>query len=339
VIGQEQLVYEESIVMGKFLVAGGRGFIGAALSDRLLHNGHTVVSIDSGLFNKTPIFNSIEKHPELIDYQGNAADEILLSNLSSAGSGFDAVINCAGPARPNFYLKHPAFTATTLSQVTRALLEFCKVSHAKYVHCSSSEVYGSTDGDPISEGLVGRVDPLSLRASYAEAKRFNETLFFSYVREYGIRGIILRLFNIYGPGFGDDDDRVIPEFLRALSQGRPLPIHGDGQQMRSFCHITDAATALQAAIFCEGISPACINIGNPEPIAILQLAKILSKQFDRPFNCEWHASRPDEINSRIPDISYANLLLGWRPTVSLDEGLQACVAKAELPLQDFPVDR
>jgi len=316
------------------IIAGGRGFIGAHLVAALLKNKFHVLSIDSGLFEPASVYLENRTSPFLVDLKFDASDyDTLLSSIEVDRSP-KAIINCVGPARPSYYLENPISTATTLTNATNSLLKLAVHFQTRYIHASSSETYGNIVNETAGEDNIGRVNTLSLRSAYAEAKRFCETLVVSYVHERRIAAILLRLFNAYGPRFSQDDDRVIPAFIDALRSDKALMIHGSGAQIRSFCFIDDIIRAFTCSISCNCSSLYCINIGNPEPISILSLAKLTGQLLHRKIDIQYSKAREDDVEQRVPDISRAHKILGWEPEIMLQEGLKRTLSHY-FPLKDI----
>ncbi|MHC4544314.1 MAG: NAD-dependent epimerase/dehydratase family protein [Planctomycetota bacterium] len=307
---------------GTILIGGGRGFIGAHICTALLKDGFSVISVDSGLFKPSPVFLKSCTLPYLIDLTADASDyECLFSQIESKKS-LQAVINCIGPARPSYFMENPILTASTLMNSTHSLLRLASHFNALYIHASSSDIYGNSTGEAIKEDGIALGDTLSLRSPYAEAKRFSETLTMSFVRERGLCAIILRLFNVYGSGFAPDDDRVVAAFIHSLLKGEAIEIHGDGKQTRSFCFINDIVRAFEYSMSYDASFFLCVNIGNPEPISILDLAGLMKQLSNREITIEHTKVRQDDVMHRVPDISKARDTLGWWPEVGLEEGLK-----------------
>jgi nucleoside-diphosphate-sugar epimerase len=304
------------------IIAGGRGFIGAHISSVLLQQDFQVISIDSGLFEPASIFLEHRASPLLVDLAIDASDYDAVVSGIELDHPPEAIINCVGPARPTYYLENPILTATTLTNATSSLLKLAAHWGTRYIHASSSETYGNIASESAGEDNSGSVNTLSLRSAYAEAKRFCETLVVSYVHEKRISAILLRLFNAYGPRFSTDDDRVVPAFIHALQSEKPLEVHGSGKQIRSFCFIDDIVRAFVASISCPCSSFHCLNIGNPEPISILDLAKLTGQMLHRHIDISYVQGREDDVEQRVPDISRAREILGWEPQIMLQEGLR-----------------
>ncbi len=325
VLGRIQNVNHKAEMQSpRVLVAGGSGFIGGHLAATLIERGVEVVALDNDLFARARIAEAMQPSSLFMRIQVDARSE---HDIIEAMQPYRvrAVVNCVGPARPSYYRRFPTTTAESLLRSTTALLRCARKWDALFVHASSSEVYGDVGSRPISENQIGFVDTLSDRAAYAEAKRACETLAWQYEREFHLTVRILRLFNIYGPGFGSDDDRVIPRILRSLRDGTPIPIHGTGKQVRSFCHVSDAVAAFVKAIDLSCTEPKCINIGNPEPITITNLAITMARAAGLNPLLESLPPIEDEIHFRCPDITLARTCLGWQPQIPLAVGIPALV--------------
>lgn len=315
----------ELVRSGLILVAGGRGFIGAHIARKFLQSGHSVAIIDSELFLPSPVYREIQDEPSLVlDEKMDARSSQDLQDRLERFPKPVAVINVVGPARPSYYLRHPRKTAEILFSATNSLLKCARKSGAQYIHASSSEIYGHLDEREFRESDCGSVDPLGPRAAYAEIKRACETLVASFHREFGVRAAIARLFNVYGPGFSEDDDRVIPAFLNALARQQKPTIFGSGNQRRSFCHVDDVAAAFQLMTSTDR-EFLCVNVGAREPIPIQALAIDMARAFGSKLTPRFAAERADEIQFRCPNIDLAGKELGWTPKIDFKSGLLSLV--------------
>jgi UDP-glucuronate decarboxylase len=169
------------------------------------------------------------------------------------------------------------------------------------------------------------VNPIGIRACYDEGKRAAETLFFDYHRQHNVDIRVARIFNTYGPRMLMDDGRVITNFIAQAAQNKPLTIYGDGNQTRSFCYVTDLIRGLISLFFTENIHEP-INLGNPTPISMLELASEIIEMTESKSKIEFHPLPQDDPKDRMPDISKANRLLEWSPTVSRSHGLARTVS-------------
>ncbi len=240
----------------------------------------------------------------------------------------DYVVHAAGIASPFYYRKYPLETLEVATVGTKNLLRM-GVSHPLkgFLFFSSSEIYGDPDAGhvPTSESYRGNVSCLGPRACYDESKRLGETLCLIFQQEFGVPTKIVRPFNGYGPGMRESDYRVLPNFASRIVGRKPLHIYGTGKQTRTFCYVTDAIVGFLAALL-DGTPGQAYNIGNPIPeVSMLELAKTIERVLGRSLDIrlvEYPDSYPsDEPQRRCPDITKATLQLGFRPSVTLEDGL------------------
>jgi UDP-glucuronate decarboxylase len=298
--------------MKRILITGGAGFLGSHLCDRLIGEGDDVVGIDnffSGskdnirhLFND-PYFELIRHdviHPLFIEV--------------------DQIYHLACPASPIHYQQNSIKTVKTNVMGTINMLGLAKRIRAKILLSSSSEVYGDAKVHPQQESYWGNVNPIGIRSCYDEGKRVAETLMMDYHRQNRVDVRIVRIFNTYGPRMAVDDGRVVSNFIVQALKGEPLTVYGDGSQTRSFCYVTDLIEALIKMMNTDGfIGP--VNLGNPGEFTILELAEKVLRLTGSSSRIVHSALPQDDPVRRCPDISLAGEKLGWKPTVSLDEGL------------------
>jgi UDP-glucuronate decarboxylase len=204
---------------------------------------------------------------------------------------------------------------------TKSMLDLARQSGATMLMTSTSEVYGDPDRHPQSEDYWGHVNPIGPRACYDEGKRAAETLAMDYVRQHSVSVKVVRLFNTYGPGMAPHDGRVVPTFIRDALAGDPLMIHGDGGQTRSFCYVTDVVDALMRMMATPAAVVGPINIGNPDEISMLDLARLTLVKTGSDSRVSFTERPRDDPERRRPDISRARTLLQWAPSTGLDDGL------------------
>ncbi|TRZ90738.1 SDR family oxidoreductase [bacterium] len=298
--------------MKRILITGGAGFLGSHLCDRLIGEGDDVVGIDnffSGskdnirhLFND-PYFELIRHdviHPLFIEV--------------------DQIYHLACPASPIHYQQNSIKTVKTNVMGTINMLGLAKRIRARILLSSSSEVYGDAKVHPQQESYWGNVNPIGIRSCYDEGKRLAETLMMDYHRQNRVDVRIVRIFNTYGPRMAVDDGRVVSNFIVQALKGEPLTVYGDGSQTRSFCYVTDLIEALIKMMNTDGfIGP--VNLGNPGEFTILELAEKVLRLTGSSSRIVHSALPQDDPVRRCPDISLAGEKLGWKPAVSLDEGL------------------
>jgi dTDP-glucose 4,6-dehydratase len=237
---------------------------------------------------------------------------------------FDAVCHLASPASVPAYLTHPLETLAAGSEGSRRLLEVAAAHGARFLLASTSEIYGDPEVHPQTEGYRGNVDPVGPRSVYDEAKRFAEAITMAMHRSRGVDVCIARIFNGYGPRLSPRDGRVVSNFIFQAATGRPLTIYGDGTQTRSLCYIDDLVSGLLGLLDSQATGP--VNIGNPEEISMTQLAAKVLEITGSSSGVEHRPLPKDDPRRRCPDVTLARRLLGWVPTVGLDEGLRRTVA-------------
>jgi UDP-glucuronate decarboxylase len=299
------------------LVTGGSGFIGSHLCKRLLTLGHDVLAADNFYSSERRNVQGLVRDPRFELIRHDVTFPLYVE--------VDEIYHLACPASPVYYQRDPVQTTKTCVYGSINMLGLAKRLGARVLLTSTSEVYGDPGVHPQTESYRGNVDPTGIRSCYDEGKRTAETLFFDYHRQHGLLVKVARIFNTYGPGMQTDDGRVVSNFIVQALRGEPLTVYGDGSQTRSFCYIDDMVDGLIRLMNSppEVIGP--INLGNPVEFTILELAKqVLSlTESDSPVR---HLPLPaDDPVRRQPDISRARELLGWEPTVQLDEGLARTV--------------
>lgn len=293
------------------LVTGGAGFLGGALCARLLRKGWRVTALDDLSSGHAAIL------PDGCTFIHTDVREPI------AGS-YDVILNLASPAAPADYSRDPARTVLTNVAGTAQVLDAARRDGARVIQASTSEIYGDPDAAAQSEAYLGRTSPVGPRASYVEGKRAAEALCAAYARQHGVDVTVARIFNVYGPGTSPSDGRVIPRFIAAALCGDPLTINGDGSRTRSFCFVDDFTAAVTAMIDTPcGLGP--INIGNPEEVAIGELARMIIDLTGSRSEIRHDPPVPEEPSQRRPDIALAQRLLGWRPQVGLGEGLRITI--------------
>lgn len=315
----------------RVLVAGGAGFLGSHLCRALYHEGYEVVCLDNLSTGRR------ENLVDLIDKQGFTFIHYDLTQERLAGTGDEEkgqtpalakligtvnyILHLASPASPVDYAARPVDTLLTNSLGTYHLLEVARRLNARFLLASTSEVYGSPQVHPQPEDYWGYVNPVGWRSCYDEGKRFAEALAMTYFRQ-GLDVRVVRIFNTYGPGMKSGDGRVIPNFIEQARAGQPLTIYGDGRQTRSFCYISDLIAGLFLATFTPGLAGKVFNLGNPEEVTVLELAQLIKRLTNSPSAIVFLPPLADDPPRRCPDITQAQKWLGWRPTVSLEEGLR-----------------
>lgn len=296
----------------RHLVTGGAGFIGSHLIDRLMADpGNQVICVDNFLTGR-PDNVSTWLHDPRFDLIRHDVVEPLRIEV-------DRIWHLACPASPRQYQRNPIATAKTCVLGTLNMLGLAKRTGARLLYASTSEVYGDPLVSPQRETDLGNVNCTGPRACYDEGKRMGETLCFDYARVHGGSIAVARIFNTYGPRMSGSDGRVVTNFIRQALQGEPLTVYGSGEQTRSFCYCTDLVSGLQALMASNVQGP--VNLGNPEEISIRELARRIANRVNPEVGLIHEPLPIDDPHQRRPCIDKAAYELGWRPTVTLDEGL------------------
>ncbi|HEY8260805.1 MAG TPA: UDP-glucuronic acid decarboxylase family protein [Methylosinus sp.] len=302
----------------RILVTGGAGFLGSHLCERLLAAGHEVLCVDNFFTGRR---RNIER---LFD---NRRFELLRHDITfPLFVEVDEIYNLACPASPIHYQFDPVQTTKTSVLGAINMLGLAKRLKVKIFQASTSEVYGDPSVHPQPESYWGNVNPLGPRACYDEGKRCAETLFFDYHRQHRLKIKVVRIFNTYGPRMHPKDGRVVSNFIVQALQNRPITIYGEGQQTRSFCYVDDLIRGFVALMDSPDAITGPINIGNPTEFTIRQLAETVIEMTGSRSQLVFEPLPADDPKQRRPDISKAEELLGWGPTIPLRDGLIRTIA-------------
>jgi UDP-glucuronate decarboxylase len=301
----------------RILVTGGAGFVGSHLSRRLLLEGHEVLAVDNFYTGS---------RANVADLLFNPSFELVRHDITQPYfAEVDAIMNLACPASPIHYQKHPVQTTKTSVIGATNMLGLAKRLNIPMLQASTSEVYGDPNVTPQNEEYWGHVNPIGIRACYDEGKRVAETLCFDYNRQYGVKTKVVRIFNTYGPSMQFDDGRVVSNFILQALTNSQITIYGDGLQTRSFCYVSDLVDGLINMINSDSTITGPINLGNPTEMSILDLATRIIKKTNSKSVIKREPLPSDDPKQRKPDIERAKKLLGWQPTVDLDEGLEKTI--------------
>lgn len=303
------------------LVAGGSGFIGSILCGLLLQKGHHIVCIDNLSTGTKRNVTPFLKNKNFAFKEIDICKEEALKELEYYT--FNEIYHLASPAHVAFVTKYPVQTALTNSQGTDNLLKLARTNKAKLLFASSSEAYGDPKEHPQKESYWGNVNPIGVRSGYDEGKRFGEALCMAYLREYNLQVSIARIFNTYGPNSSTIDSRVIPQFVMQALQNKPITVHGDGTQTRSFCYVSDTAKGLMALMESKHSGP--FNVGNPDEYIIKDLADFIIRITGSKSKIMYVKRPEDDPKVRQPDISLIKSKLNWQPEVSFEEGLKETI--------------
>jgi UDP-glucuronate decarboxylase len=222
------------------------------------------------------------------------------------------------------YQRNPVRTIRTAMQGTLNMLDCAREMHARILIASTSEVYGDPLQHPQTEIYWGNVNPIGPRACYDEGKRCAEALTVSYARQYHVEARIARIFNTYGPRMHEHDGRVVSNFVLQALRNQPITLYGDGSQTRSFCYVRDLVEALIALMDVDP-DPGPLNLGNPSERSIQELAEMIIELTGSRSELRMEPLPIDDPVRRCPDIARARKLLGWEPTVSIEDGLRLTI--------------
>jgi len=313
--------------MNRILVTGGAGFLGSHLCDRLIKDGHDVLCVDNFFTGSKANVAHLLHHPRFELLRHDVTFPLYVE--------VDQIYNLACPASPIHYQHDPVQTTKTSVHGAINMLGLAKRVKARILQASTSEVYGDPAVHPQVEGYWGNVNPIGVRSCYDEGKRCAETLFFDYHRQHNVDIKVVRIFNTYGPRMHPEDGRVVSNFIMQALRGQDITLYGDGQQTRSFCYVDDLVEAFVRFMgLPQGVGdspsfPGPVNVGNPCEFTITQLAEEVIKLTGAKSKLVFHPLPADDPKQRRPDITLAQSLMNWEPSVTLEAGLRKTIAYFE----------
>ena len=299
------------------VVTGGAGFLGAHLCTQLLERGYDVVALDNFVTGSASNVDHLIGDRRFTLIQCDVIDHV------DVAGPVDAVLHFASPASPIDYLKLPIETLKVGSIGTINALGMAEEKGARFLLASTSEVYGDPQVHPQPETYWGHVNPVGPRGVYDEAKRFGEALTMAYRKTHGVNTAIVRIFNTFGPKMRPKDGRAIPAFITQAMRGEPITVAGDGSQTRSVCYVDDLVEGILRLLESELAGP--VNIGNPNELSILDLAKTIRDMVGSASPIHFIARPVDDPAIRQPDITIARDALDWEPKVDLIDGLERTI--------------
>ncbi|HYZ48497.1 MAG TPA: UDP-glucuronic acid decarboxylase family protein [Sphingomonas sp.] len=312
----------------RVLVTGGAGFLGSHLCDRLIASGCHVMCVDNYFTGTRRNIAHLLDHPNFELVRHDITFPLYVE--------VDEIYNLACPASPIHYQRDPVQTTKTSVLGAINMLGLAKRLGAKIFQASTSEVYGDPTVHPQPEDYWGHVNPIGSRSCYDEGKRCAETLFFDYMRQHRLQIKVARIFNTYGPRTHPRDGRVVSSFIVQALTGQDITVFGEGQQTRSFCYVDDLIEGFVRLMDTPRAVVGPVNLGNPGEFTILELAEKVIALTGTRSKIVYRPLPLDDPRQRRPDIAYAKQVLGWSPTVSLDQGLRRTIPYFEKLLASLP---
>ncbi len=310
----------------RILITGGAGFLGSHLTDKLITEGHSVIVMDNLLTGK------MENIAHLIGEERFRFIKYDVTKYLFIDGEIDWILHFASPASPIDYQILPIQTLKVGALGTHKSLGLAITKNSKFLLASTSEVYGDPLVNPQPEDYWGNVNPIGPRGVYDEAKRFAEALTMAYHRVHKIDTKIARIFNTFGPRMRADDGRVIPTLINQAIKNEPLTIFGNGKQTRSFCYIIDMIEGFYGLMGSSCTEP--VNLGNPHEMTILQIAEMIIELTNSKSTLKYEELPTNDPQVRNPDITRASSEFGWRPEVSIRDGLIKTVEYFENRLRE-----
>ena len=305
----------------KYLVTGGAGFIGSHLVEKLIVRGDQVIVFDNLSTGSAINLSGVKE--KITFYEGNILDKAAIDKLVSES---DYVVHLAAALGVLNIINKPLESLRTNLQGSEVVLEACDKYRKPVLIASTSEIYGKNDKVPLNEEddrIIGH--PLKSRWSYSEAKAVDESLSYFYYLENKLPIRIVRFFNTVGPRQVGHYGMVVPRFVSAALKNEPLSVYGSGDQVRCFCHVSDAVRALLLVMDSNNAIGEVFNVGNNQQITIMELAKKVIEITGSTSSIEkiaYETAYPEgfeDMQRRVPDISKINQVLGWLPDINLDQ--------------------
>jgi UDP-glucuronate decarboxylase len=311
------------------VVAGGAGFLGSHLCERLLSQGQPVLCLDNFSTGSRRNLEHLLESTPLSIHSWDIAEPLQIIGVSG-------IFNLACPASPPRYQADPIGTTMTSVRGAYNMLELARATGIPLLQASTSEVYGDPAVHPQPEAYWGHVNPTGMRSCYDEGKRCAESLCFDYQREHEVNVKVARIFNTYGPRMQIDDGRVVSNFIVQALRNEPLTIYGDGSQTRSFCYVDDLVEGLARFMAAPKVLRTPVNLGNPEEFTILELAELVLELTGSRSQHVFQPLPSDDPTQRCPSIDLARRELDWAPRTGLRPGLERTIAYFDRVLAGEP---
>jgi UDP-glucuronate decarboxylase len=302
----------------RILVTGGAGFLGCHLCERLVAEGHHVLSLDNYYTGRRENLTALLGLPNFEALRHDITFPLYVE--------VDEIYNLACPASPVHYQRDPVQTTKTSVLGAINMLGLAKRLGIPILQASTSEIYGDPEVHPQVENYRGLVSISGPRACYDEGKRCAETLFYDYNRRHGVPIRVARIFNTYGPRMNMEDGRVVSNFIVQALRDEPITLYGDGRQTRAFCYVDDLVEGLMRLMNVGTPLDGAINLGNPVEVTVAEIANLIIAITGSRSQIVYRPLPQDDPRQRCPDIGKARELLHWSPKVDLEEGLGRTIA-------------
>jgi nucleoside-diphosphate-sugar epimerase len=331
------LVWTESVCvkemwLPKSLVTGGAGFIGSHLAEALVASGRRVHVIDDLSTGSLDNLEHVKDDPAL---SCTIADITNPSVLAEHVEWADEVYHLAAAVGVRLVVEDPVRTIETNIYPTEMLLRLANQSGKRVFLASTSEVYGKSDKQPLSEDDDMVLGPTTKgRWSYACSKAVDEFLAISYHRQHGLPVVVARLFNVVGPRQVGRYGMVVPRFVEQALAGGPIVVYDDGRQVRCFAHVSDVVGGIMGLMASEAALGGVFNLGSDRPVTIRELAELVRDQVDPPIEikhipyAQAYKEGFEDIRTRVPDLSKIRAAIGYEPKVTLEQILQDLTDRA-----------
>jgi nucleoside-diphosphate-sugar epimerase len=307
------------------LVTGGAGFIGSNLCDRLIVEGAHVICVDNLQTGRAGNLRHLEREARFEFVEHDVINK-LPQWLRGGRVKFTHIYHLACAASPPHYQSDPEHTLLTSVLGTCNMLHLAEETGARLLLSSTSEVYGDPEQHPQKEDYRGWVSCTGPRACYDEGKRAAETLAFDFLRAHRADVRVARIFNTYGPRMRCDDGRVVSNIVCQALANEAITVYGDGSQTRSFCYVDDMIDGLRRLMDSGRVVGFPVNLGNPNELTVRRLVDLVIAMTGTDSRIVYRPLPEDDPQRRRPDISRAAKLLGWKPAVDLEQGLEATIA-------------
>jgi len=319
-------------VTKRYLITGGAGFIGSHLAEALLARNDHVVSLDNLSTGRFANLDELGAHPHFRFVQGSVLDELV---VDEAVHECDVVVHLAAAVGVKLIVEQALRSFTTNIRGSEVVLGAAHRYRRRVLVASTSEIYGKNDNGPLNETMDRVLGPTSIeRWSYSTAKAVDEVLAFLYHRERGLPAVVARFFNTVGPRQSPAYGMVVPRLVRQALAGEPITIHGDGQQSRTFCHVTDTVAAILGLLDEPAAAGEAFNVGGTREISILELAELIRQRTGSASRIELvpyeqaYARGFEDMRRRVPDTTKLRELTGWQARLSLEDILDDVIAES-----------